>query len=128
MCWFLLHNNMNQPQLCISPLPFGPPSDLPLPLLSVITDHWVEFPVLCSMFPLMFPILHIVVYICQCCSLNSSQPLLPPLCLQVHFLHLQLYSCHANRFISTVCLYFLYICYYIFTFLFLTYCTLYNRL
>ena len=35
---------------------------------------------------------------------DSSHPLLSPLCPQVHFLHLCLYSCPANMFISTICL------------------------
>ena len=39
---------------------------------------------------------------CKCCSLNAPHPLQPPLCPQVHPLCLYLYSCPANRFISTV--------------------------
>ena len=37
-------------------------------------------------------VLHMVVYICQHYSLSSSHPLFPPLCSQVHSLHLPLYS------------------------------------
>jgi len=48
------------------------------------------------------PILHMIVYICQCYSLNLSHPLFPSLCPQVHSIHLHLYSCPANRFISTI--------------------------
>ena len=43
-------------------------------------------------------------YIFQPDSHNSSHPLLSPPCPQVHFLHLCLYSCPANMFISTICL------------------------
>ena len=39
---------------------------------------------------------------CKCCSLNASHPLQPLLCPQVHPLRLYLYSCPANRFISTI--------------------------
>ena len=42
-----------------------------------------------------------VVYICQCYSLSLSS-LLPLLCPQVCFLCLYLYSCPANRFVSTI--------------------------
>ena len=38
-----------------------------------------------------------VVYICQRYSLNSSHPLLPPLCPQVPSLCLRLYSRPANK-------------------------------
>ena len=73
--------------------------------------------------------LHIVMQVFQCYSLNSSHTFLPLLCSQVHFLCLHLYSCPANRFISsifldTICLH----QYTIFDFLFVTYFTLYNRL
>ena len=37
-----------------------------------------------------------------CYSLNSSYPLLPPLCLLICSLCLHLYCCPANRFISTI--------------------------
>ena len=47
------------------------------------------------------PVLHMVVYICQCYFLNLSHPLLPALCTHVCSLHLRLYSCSANRFICT---------------------------
>ena len=45
---------------------------------------------------------HMVECVCQCCSLNLSHPFLPPLCSQVCSLLLCLYSCSANRFISTI--------------------------
>ena len=43
-------------------------------------------------------------YIFQRDSHSSSHPLLPLLYPQVHFLHLCLYSCPVNMFISTICL------------------------
>ena len=43
-------------------------------------------------------------------TLSSSHSLLPQLCPQVHPLNLHLYSCSANRFISTVFLDSMYIC------------------
>ena len=46
-------------------------------------------------------------WVFQCCSLNLFHPLLYPLCPQIHSLCLHLYSCPANRFISTIS-YFLY--------------------
>ena len=42
--------------------------------------------------------------------LNSSHPFLPPLGPQVHSLHLRLYSCPADRFVSTIFLDSLYMC------------------
>ena len=44
---------------------------------------------------------HVVMCICQHYSPNSFHPLLPSLCPQVHFLCVLLYSCPANRVIST---------------------------
>ena len=55
-------------------------------------------------------ILSVVMYMFQCYSLNSSHPLLPPLYSQVCSLSLHLYSCPANRFISTIFLDSIYIC------------------
>ena len=48
-------------------------------------------------------ILHMLMYMFWCHSLNSSYPLLPPLWPQVCSLYLQhLHRCPANRFISTI--------------------------
>ena len=44
----------------------------------------------------------VVVYTCQCRFLSSPHALLPPLCPQVHSLHLCLYSFPEDRFISTI--------------------------
>ena len=85
-CYFLLYNKVNQPYVYEYPLPleapFHPPT--PIPPLQVITEHQGELPVLYSLYPLA--ILHIVVYIHQCYSLNSSHHPLPPLpCVSCHF-------------------------------------------
>ena len=72
LCWILPYNNMNQPQVHINlppePPPYPPPHPMPLgfhralgqaPFAQRAASHWLS-------------ILHMVVYICQCCSLNSS--------------------------------------------------------
>ena len=51
---------------------------LPIPALSVILEHWAGLPVLYSSFPLAVCFTRCM-YICQCYSLSSSHPLLPPL-------------------------------------------------
>ena len=74
-------------------------------------------------------ILHKVMYVFQRYSLNSSHPLLPPLCPQVRSLCLWLYVCPANRFISTIFLDSISMCYHtVFIFLLVTYFTLYKSL
>ena len=52
------------------------PPTLPIPPLQVDTKHRAGLLVLCGCFPLA--ILHLVVYICPCHSLTSSQLTLPP--------------------------------------------------
>ena len=47
-------------------------------------------------------ILHMVMSMFPCYSLNLSHSLLPPLCPQVCSLYLRLHCCPANRFISTI--------------------------
>ena len=47
----------------------------------------------------LLSILHMLVYMFQCYSLNSSHPFLPPLCQQVCSLCLHLYCCPTNIFI-----------------------------
>ena len=51
LCWFLLYNNANQPQVYTYPLLLSlhPTRH---PTLQVITEHWAELPVLYSSFPL----------------------------------------------------------------------------
>ena len=50
----------------------------------------------------LLSILYMVMYLFECYSLNSSLPLLPPLCSHVCSLSPHLYSCPANRLISTI--------------------------
>ena len=57
-------------------------------LCCIAVSHWLSLS-------------HMVVYICQCYSLNWSHPLFLRLCPQDCPLCLCLYSCPANRFIST---------------------------
>ena len=59
-----------------------------------------ELPVLHRGFPLAICVAHCKVG--QCYSLNSSHSLLPPLCSQVHSLHLRLYSHPANKWIDRI--------------------------
>ena len=59
----------------IPPLLRLPPTLL-IPPLEVVAKHRTDLPVPCSCFPLA--VLHLVVYICQCHSLTSSQLTLPP--------------------------------------------------
>ena len=65
---------------------------------------------------------HMVMYGYQCYSLNSSLPLLPRMCPQVHSLHLHLYFYPANRSIRRVFLNYMYICVTTLAFVFRTYC------
>ena len=102
-----------------------PPQPLPLgchkapalgALLHVSNLHWSS-------------ILHMVMYMFQCCSLRSSHPLLLLLSPKVCSLHLCLLCCSACRRVSTTFLDSIYIHYYtVFFFLFLTYFPLFNRL
>ena len=94
---------MNQPKVHLCPPILEPSSHLlpyPTPLgchrapalgslHHTASSHWLS-------------ILHIVMCMFPCCSLNSSLPLLPPLCPQVCFLCLCVYSFPAGRFISTI--------------------------
>ena len=90
LCQFLLYNKVNQLYVYIYPhIPslLRLPPTLPIPPLQVVTKHQADLLVLCGCFPLSN--LHLVVYICQCYSLTSSQlTLLPP-----HVLKSILYVC-----------------------------------
>ena len=55
-------------------------------------------------------ILHMVMYMFPCYSLNSSNPLFPLVCPQVCYLCLCLHCCPANRFITTIFLDSIYMC------------------
>ena len=88
---------MNQPQVDIHPLPFKTPSHLPLhptplgchraPGLGSL-HHTGNFHQL--------SVLHMVMYMFQCYSLNSSHPLLLQLSSQVLPLHLCICFCSSN--------------------------------
>ena len=102
-CWFLPYISLNQPWVYVCPLPFEPPFYLPhyptplgchraldlSSLLHTANSHWLS-------------VLYMVMYMFQCYSLNSSHPLLAPLCPQVYCLCLCLHCCLADRFISTI--------------------------
>ena len=103
-----------------------PPHPATTPL-QIIIEHLAGLPVLYSSFSPAICFTY-GVCICLCYFAHSSQFLLPPLCLQVHSLYLHLHSFPANRFISTIFLGFIYMRYYIFVFLSLTYFTLYDSL
>ena len=51
------------------PLPLEPPFHAPIPSLSVITEHQVEPPVLCSNFPVAIYTAYGSVYICVTVSI-----------------------------------------------------------
>ena len=131
LCQFLLYNKVNQ--LYVYILPISPPSEASLPhSLSHFSrsSQGTELISLCyAATSHQLSILHLVVYICQCCSVTTSQPPLLPLCPQVCSLRLRLYSCPDTRFISTIFLDSIYLHQHtVFVFLFLTYFTLYDRL
>ena len=81
LCWILPYNNVNQPQVYIHPLHPEPPSRSS-PHSLRLSESEAELPVLYSNFPIS--LLHMAIYIVQCYALNSSHPLLPPLCPQIH--------------------------------------------
>ena len=107
---FLLYNSVNQQYVYKYPLPSQPPDPHPISVLQVITEPQAELPVLYGRFLLAICFTHGSVYICQCYSFNLSHPLLPPLCPQVLSLHLCLYSCPSNRFVSTIFINSIYMC------------------
>ena len=76
-----------------------PPSFPPISPLLFITEDRSELHVQYSSFPLT--ILHIIMYLCQCYSLNSSHHPFPLTVSTGLFSYLRLYSCLANRFLST---------------------------
>ena len=82
LCWLLPYNRVNHPQIHICPLPpEPPPTPIPshpsrlhrapgwAPCAHTAASHWLS-------------ILHMVVYRCQCHSLDLSHTLLPLLCLK----------------------------------------------
>ena len=101
---FCCTNSANLLQIYMYPLPPKPPfhPHLPPPPVHCRAPSWP--PVICSSFPLA-SYLHTLAYICWCYSLNLLHALLPLLCPQIHSPCLCLYSCPANKFISTSLLY-----------------------
>ena len=96
---------MNQPKVHLCP-PILEPSSHLLPYPTPLGCH--RAPALGSLHHTAnshwLSILHMVMCMFPCCSLNSSLPLLPPLCPQVCFLCLCLLCCPADKFISTILL------------------------
>ena len=88
--------HMNQPQAHTHPLPHEAP---PHPLGCHRASGCA--PCATQRLPISL-VVHVVTCVSQGCSLNSSHPLLPPLCPQACSLCLRLYSCPANRFTSTI--------------------------
>ena len=76
------------------------PTHSPHPSLWVITEPRAELSVLYSNFPLAN--FHMVMYVCQWYSFNLFPSLFPLLCPPIYSLCLRLYSCPANRVISTI--------------------------
>ena len=134
LCQFLLCNKVNQLYVYIYPhipsLLHLPPT-LPIPPLQVVTKHQAELPVQCSCFPLAVYFTFGSVYMSVLLSHFVPAYQSPSLCSQVHSLHLRLYSCSSPRFIRTTFFFFfldsIYMCQHM-VFVFLTYCTLYDRL
>ena len=95
----------------VCPLPLDLPS-YPLPYPIPLGYH--RAPDLSSLHQTVnfhwYLILHMIMYMFQFYSLSLSHPLLPPLCPQVSSLCLCLLCCPANRFISTIFLDSIYMC------------------
>ena len=71
-----------------------------IPPLQNVTEHWISAPCIIQQISTGYLILHMVMYMFQCDSLNLYHPHLPPLCPQVCSLCLHLYLDHVNRFIK----------------------------
>ena len=78
--WFLPYINMNPPQEFMCPLHPEPPSHLPPhPILPGCHRAWALGALLCTSNSHCLSVLHMIVYMSQCYSLDSSHPLLLPL-------------------------------------------------
>ena len=75
---------------------------LPIPLLSVVTKHQADFPVLCGCFPLAIYFTFGSVYTSMPLSHFVPAYPSPSPCPQVHSLCLHLYSCPAPRFFRAI--------------------------
>ena len=105
LCYFLLYNTVNQQYVSFIPSLLSLPPHASILLVSVIAEHQLQLPVLYSSFLLAIYFIHGNVYMSV--LLYQFFPFsLPLLCSQVHSLHLSLYSCSTNRFISTIFLLF----------------------
>ena len=85
---FPLYNKVNQLYVYIYPIPLEPPSYPPYHCSR--SSQSTELHVLYRAALHQLSVLHMVVYICQCYSINSSHPPLFPLCPQAHSLHTSL--------------------------------------
>ena len=119
-------------------IPISPPSCISLlPSLSH-PSKWSQSTKLVSLHYAVashqLSILHLVVYICQCHSLTSSQLILPTPCALKSILYIYVFSPvlplgSSERFVVVVVLDSIYMCQHmVFVFLFLTYFTLYDGL
>ena len=100
--------NMNQHWYTCS-LPPESPSHLPLHPIPLNYHRALGLSSLsCTRNSPWLSLLHMVMYMFQCCSLNSSHPLLPKLCSGVCSLCLHLHCFSANKFISTIVLIYVY--------------------
>ena len=107
MWWFLPYINMNQSRVYMCPPILNP---LPTsPSLWVIPEH--QLWVLCFMHRTWHwsSVLHIVIYMFQCCSLKSSHPHLPQ-SPKVCSSRLCLFCCLTYRVVVTVFVCFIYFC------------------
>ena len=108
--WFLPYIDMNQPWMyvCLTILN-PPPTSLPTPSLWVVPEHQLWVP--CFMHQTHWSsILHMVIYMFQYYSLNSSYPRLLPQSPKICSLHLCLFFCLAYKVVVIVFLNSIYIC------------------
>ena len=136
-CYFLLYNKVNQLYVCIYthiPSLLHLPPTLLIPALYVVTKHRADLPVLCSCFPLAIYFTFDTIYMSMPPSHIVPAYPSPYLCPHVHSLRLHLYSCPAPSSSEPLLFIYLfldsiYMCQHtVFVLLFLTYCTLYDRL
>ena len=84
LCSFLLYVSMNQLCVYVWRLPFEPPYHPTPPSHPSLGHHRAELPVSYCSFP--WAILHMLVYICQCCSFNLSHMSILYVCLSAPLL------------------------------------------